>query len=135
MKNPDFLIIGGGILGCAIAWNLARRSKSKVLLLERQELATAATSKAAGLIRKIGGKKEQIPLNYLTEENCQADAVGRRKGLAKAPQPLHAFTTFSGITLGWGCERIFHRPSTPAQQPVASSVLTRYSALLASKQA
>ena len=68
LKNPDFLIIGGGILGCAIAWNLARRSKSKVLLLERQELATATTSKAAGLIRKIGGKKEQIPLHQLTVE-------------------------------------------------------------------
>jgi len=68
LKNPDFLIIGGGILGCAIAWNLARRSKSKVLLLERQELATATTSKAAGLIRKISGKKEQIPLRQLTVE-------------------------------------------------------------------
>ena len=68
LKNPDFLIIGGGILGCAIAWNLARRSKSKVLLLERQELANATTSRAAGLIRKISGKKEQIPLIQLTVE-------------------------------------------------------------------
>ena len=44
-----------------------------------------------------------------------------------------ANTTYSGITLGWGCERILARPSTPAQRLVASSVLTRYSALLASK--
>ena len=36
-----------------------------------------------------------------------------------------ANTTYSGITLGWGCERIFHRPSTPAQQPVASCKCTR----------
>ena len=50
LKNPDFLIIGGGILGCAIAWNLARRSKSKVLLLERQELATTTTSTIKSLL-------------------------------------------------------------------------------------
>ena len=33
--NPDFLIIGGGIFGCSIAWNLSRRSSGSVLLLER----------------------------------------------------------------------------------------------------
>ena len=50
LKNPDFLIIGGGILGCAIEWNLASRSKSKVLLLGRQELATATTSTVKSLL-------------------------------------------------------------------------------------
>ena len=66
--NPDFLIIGGGIFGCSIAWNLARRSSGSVLLLERRELATATTPRAAGLIRNLNLKKGQTPLKTLTIE-------------------------------------------------------------------
>ena len=68
LGNPDFLIIGGGIFGCSIAWNLARRSSGSVLLLERRELATATTPRAAGLIRSLNLKKGQTPLKTLTIE-------------------------------------------------------------------
>ena len=68
LGNPDFLIIGGGIFGCSIAWNLARRSSGSVLLLERRELATATTPRAAGLIRNLNLKKGQTPLKTLTIE-------------------------------------------------------------------
>ena len=68
LDNPDFLIIGGGIFGCSIAWNLARRSSGSVLLLERRELATATTPRAAGLIRNLNLKKGQTPLKTLTIE-------------------------------------------------------------------
>ena len=66
--NPDFLIIGGGIFGCAIAWNLARRSSGSVLLLERRELATATTPRAAGLIRNLNLKQGQTALKTHTKE-------------------------------------------------------------------
>ena len=69
--NPDFLIIGGGIFGCAIAWNLARRSSGSVLLLERQELATATTPRAAGIIRNLNTKPGQTALKTQTK-----DAIG-----------------------------------------------------------
>ena len=68
LGNPDFLIIGGGIFGCSIAWNLARRTSGSVLLLERRELATATTPRAAGLIRNLNLKKGQTPLKTLTIE-------------------------------------------------------------------
>ena len=32
--NPDFLIIGEGIFGYSIAWNISGRSSGRVLLLE-----------------------------------------------------------------------------------------------------
>ena len=60
--------IGGGIFGCSIAWNLARRKSGSVLLLERRELATATTPRAAGLIRNLNLKKGQTPLKTLTIE-------------------------------------------------------------------
>ncbi len=66
--NPDFLIIGGGIFGCAIAWNLSRRSSGSVLLLERRGLATATTPRAAGLIRNLNTKRGQTALKTHTIE-------------------------------------------------------------------
>ncbi len=66
--NPDFLIIGGGIFGCAIAWNLSRRSSGSVLLLERRGLATATTPRAAGLIRNLNTKRGQTALKTYTIE-------------------------------------------------------------------
>ena len=67
-SNPDFLIIGGGIFGCSIAWNLSRRSSGSVLLLERRELATATTPRAAGLIRNLNPKHGQTALKTHTKE-------------------------------------------------------------------
>ena len=64
--NPDFLIIGGGIFGCSIAWNLSRRSSGSVLLLERLELASATTSRAAGLIRNLNLSQGQTALKTHT---------------------------------------------------------------------
>ena len=68
-SNPDFLIIGGGIFGCAIAWNLSRRSSGSVLLLERRELASSTTPRAAGLIRNINPKQGQTALKSYTIES------------------------------------------------------------------
>jgi len=64
--NPDFLIIGGGIFGCSIAWNLSRRSSVSVLLLERRELASATTPLAAGLIRNLNTNQGQTALKTHT---------------------------------------------------------------------
>ena len=66
--NPDFLIIGGGIFGCSIAWNLTRRSSVSVLLLERRELASTTTPRAAGLIRNLNTNHGQTALKTHTIE-------------------------------------------------------------------
>jgi glycine/D-amino acid oxidase-like deaminating enzyme len=46
-------IVGGGILGCAAAYHLARAGVGDVLVLERDELNAATTSQAAGLIGQL----------------------------------------------------------------------------------
>ena len=65
-SNPDFLIIGGGIFGCSIAWNLSRRSSGSVLLLERLELTSATTPRPAGLIRNLSPSRGQTALKTHT---------------------------------------------------------------------
>jgi sarcosine oxidase, subunit beta len=44
-------VIGGGVIGTSIAFHLAERGVSDVLLLERDQLASGSTSRAAGGVR------------------------------------------------------------------------------------
>ncbi len=68
MKTFDHIIIGGGVLGLSIAYHLVRDSRESVLVIERNELASAASSKAAGLILQATGKALQTPLVKLTRD-------------------------------------------------------------------
>ena len=43
--TADVVVIGGGIVGCATAYNLARLGAGKVVLLERGYLASGATER------------------------------------------------------------------------------------------
>src|SRR6188474_1967524 len=45
-------IVGGGVLGCSIAWHLARKGVTDVLVLERNDLGSGATSRSAGLVSR-----------------------------------------------------------------------------------
>ncbi len=47
------LIIGGGIIGCSVAYHLARRGEREVVLLERAGLTEGATWHAAGLVGQL----------------------------------------------------------------------------------
>lgn len=61
-SHPDVLIIGGGILGCSIAWHYARLGIGQVMLLERHALAASATSQAAALLTQARAKTALMPL-------------------------------------------------------------------------
>jgi len=47
------VIIGGGIVGCSVAYHLAKRGCSDVLLLERRRLTCGTTWHAAGLVGQL----------------------------------------------------------------------------------
>src|SRR6266852_5200616 len=54
MKHTtDILIIGGGVVGCAIAYNLCK-SGTDVTVVERGEIGSQASSAAAGLLAPLG---------------------------------------------------------------------------------
>jgi sarcosine oxidase subunit beta len=45
------VVIGGGVVGCSIAYHLVRRGQPDVVVLERETVGSGTTSKAAGGIR------------------------------------------------------------------------------------
>jgi len=51
MESADVVIAGGGIMGCALAYQLARRDVD-VLVLERETLGSQSTGKCAGGVRQ-----------------------------------------------------------------------------------
>src|SRR5437762_8251541 len=49
---PDVVIVGGGVIGCAVSFFLARAG-AEVTLLERGELAGEASGAAAGMLAAL----------------------------------------------------------------------------------
>jgi 4-methylaminobutanoate oxidase (formaldehyde-forming) len=56
-KDADVVIIGGGAIGCSIAYHLSRLSKKRVLLVEKAQLTHGSTWHAAGLVGQLRSKR------------------------------------------------------------------------------
>ena len=52
-QSARIVIIGGGILGCSIAYWLTKYGESDVVLLEQHQLTDGATWHAAGLVGQL----------------------------------------------------------------------------------
>jgi glycine oxidase len=52
MVNPDVIIVGGGVIGCSVAYSLAREGLT-VTLFERDHLGAHASGAAAGMLAPI----------------------------------------------------------------------------------
>jgi sarcosine oxidase subunit beta len=50
-RTASAIVVGGGVVGCSIAYHLAGRGLRDVLVLERETVGSGTTSKAAGGIR------------------------------------------------------------------------------------
>ncbi len=56
------VIIGGGIIGCSVAYHLTKEGVSDVLLLERKQLTSGTTWAAAGLVAQLRATKPMTEL-------------------------------------------------------------------------
>jgi glycine oxidase len=88
MKTYDVVIVGGGIIGCSIAFELSRRNL-RIVLLDRQELMREASWAAAGMLSPAPDCLAAIPLVPLSVASLAMyphfipdieDASGRRTG-------------------------------------------------------
>ncbi|MEP4038528.1 FAD-dependent oxidoreductase [Pseudophaeobacter sp.] len=52
-QNARTVIIGGGVIGCSIAYHLAREGRKDIVVLERSKLTSGTTWHAAGLVRRL----------------------------------------------------------------------------------
>jgi sarcosine oxidase subunit beta len=65
MESADVVIVGGGISGCALAYQLAKR-KVDVLLLERETLGSQSTGKCAGGVRQQFSTEDNVRVMRLS---------------------------------------------------------------------
>lgn len=88
MEIPDrapVVIVGGGIVGCSIAYHLVRRGVNDVVLLEQNQLTGGTTWHAAGLVSQLKSSHSLTKLaTYTTSliqslENETGQATGYRK--------------------------------------------------------
>ncbi|WP_202708712.1 NAD(P)/FAD-dependent oxidoreductase [Sporosalibacterium faouarense] len=61
IKSAEVVIIGGGITGCSIAYNLAKKGVKDVVVIEKDYLASGATGRCGAGVRQQWG----------TEMNCK----------------------------------------------------------------
>ncbi|NCF62900.1 MAG: FAD-dependent oxidoreductase [Gammaproteobacteria bacterium] len=59
-ESSRVVVIGGGIIGCSVAYHLAEMGCSDVVLLERDQLTSGTTWHAAGLMTTYGSGSETI---------------------------------------------------------------------------
>jgi len=65
MESADVVIVGGGISGCALAYQLAKR-KVDVMLLERETLGSQSTGKCAGGVRQQFSTEDNVRVMRLS---------------------------------------------------------------------
>ena len=51
-ETADILIIGGGVMGASIAYHLAQQRSGRVVLLEREALASGTTGRSGAIVRQ-----------------------------------------------------------------------------------
>ena len=56
--RAQVVVVGGGVIGCSIAYHLTRAGVRDVVLLERKELTAGTTWHAAGLMVTFGSTSE-----------------------------------------------------------------------------
>jgi sarcosine oxidase subunit beta len=59
-KTASVVVVGGGVVGCSVAYHLALRGQRDVVVLERETVGSGTTSKAAGGIRAQFGTETEV---------------------------------------------------------------------------
>ena len=67
-KQCEVVVIGGGVIGCSVAYHLAQAGFSEVVLLERQQLTSGTTWHAAGLVGQLRTSINMTKLAKYTSE-------------------------------------------------------------------
>ena len=62
VTGPQIVIVGAGVGGASIAWHLAERGRTDVLVLERAEPTSGSTFHSAGL---VGQLRSSLPLTRM----------------------------------------------------------------------
>ncbi len=67
-RHARAVIIGGGVIGCSVAYHLAKLGWTDVVLLERKQLTSGTTWHAAGLISQLRATQNMTRLAKYSQE-------------------------------------------------------------------
>ncbi len=67
-SSARVVIIGGGVIGCSVAYHLAKQGWKEVVLLERKQLTSGTTWHAAGLIAQLRATANMTKLAKYSQE-------------------------------------------------------------------
>ena len=82
------VVVGGGVIGCSVAYHLAKIGWSDVVLLERQQLACGTTWHAAGLVGQLRPSMNMTRLARYTRELYEGPRGRNRPGHGLSPERL-----------------------------------------------
>ncbi len=68
-KTAAVIIIGGGIMACAAAYNLARRGMKDIIVLEKKEIGNGGSCRNAGGVRQSARDIRELPLAMYAVSN------------------------------------------------------------------
>ncbi|MCP3688681.1 MAG: FAD-binding oxidoreductase, partial [Gammaproteobacteria bacterium] len=116
-SHCEVVIIGGGIEGCSIAYHLAKRGVTDVVVLERKQLTCGTTWHAAGLVSQLWPTPTLTALAKYSHELYAAleaetgQATGYRKigsiSLARTEERLEELKRTSSMAAVFGVESEF----------------------------
>jgi len=113
-SSTRVVIVGGGIVGCSVAYHLALRGVTDVVVLERKQLTCGTTWHAAGLVGQLRATHNLTRLAQYTtnlfatleEETGQATGFQQRGSVSVAPNEER----FEELKRGASMARVFGLP-------------------------
>ena len=99
LRDAEIVIIGGGAIGCAIAWRLIEAGKRDVLLVEKEPaLASVTTAQAAGLVGQVRSSADRVRLAM--------DSVATFRSLQQAGDPAPGWREVGSLRIALDDARV-----------------------------
>ena len=117
----EVVIIGGGIIGCSIAYHLTHLGITDVVVLERRQLTCGTTWHAAGLVPQLRATRTLTELAKYTSELLRSleaetgQATGFKQNgsvaVALSPERLEELQRTGAMGRAFGVEAEFLSPA------------------------
>jgi len=92
LRDAEIVIVGGGAIGCAIAYRLTEAGQRDVLLIEKEPaLASVTTAQAAGLVGQVRSSIDRVRLAM--------DSVATFRALQEGPEPRPAWREVGSLRI------------------------------------
>ena len=104
-SSARVVIVGGGVIGCSIAYHLTQLGWRDVVLLERKQLTCGTTWHAAGLLTTLRDTEAQTKLAKYTQElyrRLEAE-TGQATGIINCGSVQLAMTPDKAFEMRRGC--------------------------------